>query len=314
MRMKLFFMILMICVLTACSNKEPPVSQQENDSQIQMESSDSNMGENAAIPSQDGNMTELKMSDMVIRITSGDSSATFQLYDTEAAKGLYRQLPLKLELENFREAQWMFYPPEKLSVTDSEAYHDGKKGELSYYASWGDVFMLYEDFYAGDEMHRLGVCLDGIDNIAEMSGSVQISAETSENTDGNKQTPETNTDMEENVMKITVGDTTFTATLADNSSAEALKEMLMEGPLTIDMSDYGNMEKVGPIGKNLPENNEQITTEAGDIILYLGNSLVIYYDTNTWNFTRLGKINDVTQAELKEALGNGDVIVTFSID
>lgn len=314
MRMKLFFMILMICMLTACSNKEPPVSQQENDSQIQMESSDSNMGENAAIPSQDGNMTELKMSDMVIRITSGDSSATFQLYDTEAAKGLYRQLPLKLELENFREAQWMFYPPEKLSVTDSEAYHDGKKGELSYYAPWGDVFMLYEDFYAGDEMHRLGVCLDGIDNIAEMSGSVQISAETSENTDGNKQTPETNTDMEENVMKITVGDTTFTATLADNSSAEALKEMLMEGPLTIDMSDYGNMEKVGPIGKNLPENNEQITTEAGDIILYLGNSLVIYYDTNTWNFTRLGKINDVTQAELKEALGNGDVIVTFSID
>lgn len=312
--MKLFFMILMICMLTACSNKEPPVSQQENDSQIQMESSDSNMGENAAIPSQDGNMTELKMSDMVIRITSGDSSATFQLYDTEAAKGLYRQLPLKLELENFREAQWMFYPPEKLSVTDSEAYHDGKKGELSYYASWGDVFMLYEDFYAGDEMHRLGVCLDGIDNIAEMSGSVQISAETSENTDGNKQTPGTNTDMEENVMKITVGDTTFTATLADNSSAEALKEMLMEGPLTIDMSDYGNMEKVGPIGKNLPENNEQITTEAGDIILYLGNSLVIYYDTNTWNFTRLGKINDVTQAELKEALGNGDVIVIFSID
>lgn len=314
MPMKLFFMILMICMLTACSNKEPPVSQQENDSQIQMESSDSNMGENAAIPSQDGNMTELKMSDMVIRITSGDSSATFQLYDTEAAKELYRQLPLKLELENFREAQWMFYPPEKLSVTDSEAYHDGKKGELSYYAPWGDVFMLYEDFYAGDEMHRLGVCLDGIDNIAEMSGSVQISAETSENTDGNKQTPETNTDMEENVMKITVGDTTFTATLADNSSAEALKEMLMEGPLTIDMSDYGNMEKVGPIGKNLPENNEQITTEAGDIILYLGNSLVIYYDTNTWNFTRLGKINDVTQAELKEALGNGDVIVTFSID
>lgn len=312
--MKLFFMILMICMLTACSNKEPPVSQQENDSQIQMESSDSNMGENAAIPSQDGNMTELKMSDMVIRITSDDSSATFQLYDTEAAKGLYRQLPLKLELENFREAQWMFYPPEKLSVTDSEAYHDGKKGELSYYAPWGDVFMLYEDFYAGDEMHRLGVSLDGIDNIAEMSGSVQISAETSENTDGNKQTPETNTDMEENVMKITVGDTTFMATLADNSSAEALMEMLMEGPLTIDMSDYGNMEKVGSIGKNLPENNEQITTEAGDIILYLGNSLVIYYDTNTWNFTRLGKINDVTQAELKEALGNGDVIVTFSID
>lgn len=62
------------------------------------------------------------------------------------------------------------------------------------------------------------------------------------------------------------------------------------------------------------ENNKQIITNAGDIIIYHGNSLVIYYDTNTWNFTRLGKINDVTQAELKEALGDGDVIVTFSID
>ncbi len=314
MRMKLFFMILMICMLTACGSEESPVSQPENDSQIQVESSDSNMEENANIPSQDGNVTELKMSDVVIRITSGDSSATFQLYDTEAAKELYGQLPLTLELENFRDAQWMFYPPEKLSVTDREAYHDGKKGELSYYAPWGDVFMLYEDFYAGDEMHRLGVCLDGIDNIAEMYGSVQLTAEIFQNTEDNAQPPETNTDVEENVMKITVGDTIFTATLADNSSAEALKEMLMEEPLTIDMSDYGNMEKVGSIGKSLPENNEQITTEAGDIILYQGNSLVIYYDTNTWNFTRLGKINDVTQAELKEALGDGDVIVTFSID
>lgn len=117
-----------------------------------------------------------------------------------------------------------------------------------------------------------------------------------------------------NVMKITVGNTIFTATLENNSSVEALKEILMEGPLTINMSDYGNMEKVGPIGTSLPENNEQITTGAGDIILYQGNSLVIYYDTNSWNFTRLGKINDVTQEELKEALGNGDITATLTLE
>ena len=115
-------------------------------------------------------------------------------------------------------------------------------------------------------------------------------------------------------MKVTVGDTAFTATLADNSSAQALKELLAEGPLTINMRDYGSMEKVGPIGQSLPENNEQITTEAGDIILYLGNSLVIYYDTNSWNFTRIGKINDVTQEELKAALGSGNVTVTFELE
>lgn len=120
--------------------------------------------------------------------------------------------------------------------------------------------------------------------------------------------------MEDNAMKITAGDTTFTAVLADNSSAEALKELLAEGPLTIDMSDYASMEKVGPIGTDLPRNDEQITTGAGDIILYQGNSLVIYYDTNSWNFTRIGKIEGVTGEELLEALGSGDVTVTFSLE
>lgn len=120
--------------------------------------------------------------------------------------------------------------------------------------------------------------------------------------------------QEENLMRITVGDRVLTAVLADNSSAEALKGILTSGPLTIDMSDYGNMEKVGPIGQSLPTNDEQITTGPGDIILYMGNSLVIYYDTNSWNLTRLGKIQDVTQAELKEILGNGSVTVTLSLE
>lgn len=120
--------------------------------------------------------------------------------------------------------------------------------------------------------------------------------------------------MEDDTMKITAGDTTFTATLADSSSVEALKELLAEGSLTIDMSDYGNMEKVGSIGTSLPRNDEQITTGAGDIILYQGNSLVIYYDTNSWNFTRIGKIDGVTREDLLDAFGEGSVTVTFSLE
>ena len=115
-------------------------------------------------------------------------------------------------------------------------------------------------------------------------------------------------------MKITVGDKILTAVLADNSSVDALKEILASGPLTIDMNDYGTMEKVGPIGQSLPTNDEQIITVPGDIILYMGNSLVIYYDTNSWNFTRLGKIQDITQEELKEILGADNVTVTFSLE
>lgn len=116
------------------------------------------------------------------------------------------------------------------------------------------------------------------------------------------------------MLHITVNGTTLTATLANNSSAEAFRELLANGPCTIQMSDYGNFEKVGPLGQGLPTNNQQITTEAGDIILYQGNQITIYYDRNSWNFTRLGKINGVTSQQLRDILGSGDVSVTFSLE
>jgi hypothetical protein len=114
-------------------------------------------------------------------------------------------------------------------------------------------------------------------------------------------------------MKIQIGDRVLAATLVENSSADALKEALAAGPISIDMHDYGSMEKVGPLGMDLPTNNEQITTASGDIILYQGNALVIYYTPNTWNFTRLGKINNVPAEELKAILGDGDVTITLSL-
>ena len=120
--------------------------------------------------------------------------------------------------------------------------------------------------------------------------------------------------MDQKQFYITVGETMFTAAFCDNSSAEAFRELLTESPLTIEMHDYGNFEKVGEIGSTLPANDERITTEPGDVILYLGTSVTIYYDTNSWNFTRLGKIYDVTKEELLAAFGDGDVTVTFSIE
>ncbi len=112
---------------------------------------------------------------------------------------------------------------------------------------------------------------------------------------------------------IEVNGQTLRADLSDNSSSQTLREILAEGPLTVSMSDYGNMEKVGPLGADLPRNDEQITTGPGDIILYQGNKLVIYYDQNSWNFTRLGKLRDVDAQELRDILGAGDVSVTLSL-
>ena len=117
----------------------------------------------------------------------------------------------------------------------------------------------------------------------------------------------------DNKLKITVNGTELIATLEDNSSAQALTELLKQGDITVDMSDYGNFEKVGDLPQSLPKNDEKITTVPGDIILYQGNKITIYYDENTWDFTKLGHIDNITQEELKTLLGNGDVSVSFSI-
>lgn len=116
-----------------------------------------------------------------------------------------------------------------------------------------------------------------------------------------------------NQIAITINGTVLTATLEDNSSAKALVELLEKGPVSVDMSDYANFEKVGDLGTTLPTNNEQISTKCGDLILYLGNKIVIYYDTNSWNFTRLGKIDNISDTELRELLGDGDVTATFTL-
>ena len=122
-------------------------------------------------------------------------------------------------------------------------------------------------------------------------------------------------DGEENAvmnMKVQVGDMIFSATLEENAAVSALVEMMRKSPVVLQMSDYSGFEKVGPLGTSLPADNNQTTTHAGDIVLYNGNQIVIFYGSNSWSYTRLGHIDDLTGWE--EALGNGDVTVTFSLE
>ena len=126
-----------------------------------------------------------------------------------------------------------------------------------------------------------------------------------------QQVEETEPIQEEPALKIIVGDYELLATFEDNRSAEEFRELLSQGPVTVTMEDYGGFEKVGPLGTTLTRSDTQITTEPGDVILYQGNQITIYYGTNSWNFTRLAKIDDPT--DLKAKLGDGSVQVTFSL-
>ena len=114
-------------------------------------------------------------------------------------------------------------------------------------------------------------------------------------------------------MQMMIGETAVTVDWEDNASVEALKALAAEG-LTIEMSMYGGFEQVGSIGEDLPRDDQQTTTASGDIVLYSGNQLVVFYGSNSWAYTRLGHITDQTPAQMKELLGNGDVTITLSVE
>ena len=112
-------------------------------------------------------------------------------------------------------------------------------------------------------------------------------------------------------MNVKIGDYNFTATLENNTAVEELLDMLKDGPITIQMDDYSGFEKVGPLERSLTTSNSQIATSAGDIVLYNGNNIVMFYGSNSWNYTRIGKIDDLSEWE--KALGNGSITVVFTL-
>ena len=112
---------------------------------------------------------------------------------------------------------------------------------------------------------------------------------------------------------LKVGDNTMTATLTDNEATRELTKLLEQGDITIRMSDYGGFEKVGALPQSLPTSNTQITTEPGDIMLYQGNQMVIFYGSNSWSYTRLGKIDGATASTIRQFLGNGDITLVLSL-
>lgn len=223
-------------------------------------------GGKASMPTDEAHA--LTLSDMQVKITSQGLTATFQLYDTVAAKEFYDQLPLELDLTNFRDAQWMFYPPNKLSVTAREAYHDGKKGELSYYAPWGDAFLLYKDFHAGDEMHRLGINLTGIEEIAKMSGRVVIEKDEPDESEAQP------------AMKISVTANGNTTVFELNNSAAA-RDLYAQLPLSIPVENYGSNEKIFYPPKKLDtiDTPQANVHEAGTLAYYAPwGDVVMFYD------------------------------------
>lgn len=163
----------------------------------------------------------------------------------------------------------------------------------------------------------------GVEEAQTDMESTGIVAAVSENIDNNDKITESENRMETETkeqllqdevteMKVEVNGYTFHAELENNDAVTELVKMMREQPVVINMSDYSGFEKVGSLRTTLPSSNSQTTTKAGDIVLYNSNQIVVFYGSNSWSYTRIGHITDLTGWQ--EALGAGNAIITFSID
>ena len=115
-------------------------------------------------------------------------------------------------------------------------------------------------------------------------------------------------------MTMMIDGTKVNVEWEDNQAVERLRDMAEDGDITIQMSMYGGFEQVGSIGQSLPQDDKQTTTRSGDIVLYSGNQMVVFYGSNSWSYTRLGHISDKNEAEMADLLSQGDVKITISAE
>lgn len=128
--------------------------------------------------------------------------------------------------------------------------------------------------------------------------------------------PDSNQDgaelRKEDEMKLFIGDTEVSVLWEQNAAVADLEEAVSEEAIIIEMSMYGGFEQVGSIGRNLFRDDKQTTTGPGDLVLYNGNQLVVFYGSNSWSYTRLGKIQNLSEKELKDLLSNGGVTIKIA--
>ena len=137
---------------------------------------------------------------------------------------------------------------------------------------------------------------------------------TSEEIIGSESKKQTAEEETEKMLQLKISDTIVEVAWEENESVEELRKLCGSEPLTIQMSMYGGFEQVGSIDASLPRNDVQTTTSAGDIVLYSGNHIVVFYGSNSWAYTRLGHVTDQDAAGMTQLLGNGDVVITVSLE
>ena len=232
----------------------------------------------------------------------GDTVIPGVLNDSETARALIAKLPYTQHMSRY--SHDFCGVTEDLPYNEKEEHYGWLNGDIDYATDAPYFTILFEDQDESEiygSQVNIGVITCPLADIAALNGSYDVLIELDESEEEGA-----------SMMQMEINDTPVTVAWENNESVSALKELAMDG-LTIQMSMYGGFEQVGPIGQRLPSSDVQTSTSSGDIVLYSGNQLVVFYGSNSWAYTRLGHITDKTSDEMRMLLSNGDVTITISM-
>ena len=226
-----------------------------------------------------------------VKITVGEQVLYADFADNATSRYLMEKMPMTLPMMDLYGREMCYRFSGEDIPAEEARYGAFDVGKILYWTPWHSFVIVYAE---SDEE------IDNLQYVGEIEAGVALFAETGD--------CEVTFELaEDNVMKLTIGETEVPVTWEDNASVDALRELL---PLTIQMSMYGGFEQVGPIGQRIVRDDKQTTTNSGDIVLYSGNQIVVFYGSNSWAYTRLGHV-DLSQQEMRDLLGHGDVTITM---
>ena len=232
----------------------------------------------------------------------GDTVIPGVLNDSETARALIAKLPYTQHMSRY--SHDLCGVTEDLPYNGEEEHYGWLNGDIDYATDAPYFTILFEDQDESEiygSQVNIGVITCPLADIAALNGSYDVLIELDKS------------EEEEPMIRMKINDTPVTVAWEDNESVAALEELAANG-LTIRMFMYGGFEQVGAIGQRLPSSDVQTGTSSGDIVLYSGNQLVVFYGSNSWAYTRLGHITDKTPEEMRTLLGSGDVTITLSME
>lgn len=238
----------------------------------------------------------------------GKKSFKAVLYDNETTKALEKKLPIKYKMSDLNGNEKYKYLSYDLPTKEKKV-RKIKAGDIMLY---GDdcLVVFYKSFKTSYKYTKVGK-ITNTKGLKKAAGKGKVTVSISLK----KQEPEGG--QEENVkktMKLYINDQKVDVSWADNESVAKLRDLAEEKALEIRTSGYGGFEQVGPIGTRLPSSDVQMTTAPGDIVLYSGNQIVVFYGSNSWAYTKLGRIENISNDDLKKLLGASDVSLKICLE